>query len=178
MISTDLARKIIEIIDAYGDDKISTINVIEKYCMQKVQEKEIVCNTLENEITNYCKSHFKSDNDPNEWKESGIAFSAGQLVNFASHFANWQKQKDKEQILILKDQIESCYAAMKCKDELMEIKLHEQKEEMMKDAVDAKVIARWPLRSAPLYNSYEMYVPYAQHLSEGEKVKLIIIKED
>ena len=53
-----------------------------------------------------------------------------------------------------------------------------QKQQMMKDAVDAKVTARWPLHSSPLYNSYEMYVPYAQHLSEGDKVKLIIIKED
>lgn len=51
-----------------------------------------------------------------------------------------------------------------------------QKQQMMKDAVDAKVIARWPLHSAPLYCSYEMYIPYAQHLSEGDKVKLIIIK--
>ena len=53
-----------------------------------------------------------------------------------------------------------------------------QKQQMMKDAVDAKVTARWPLHSSPLYNSYEMYVPYAQHLSEGDKVKLIIINED
>lgn len=32
------------------------------------------------------------------------------------------KKSDQEEILILKDQIESCHAAMKCKDELLEIK--------------------------------------------------------
>jgi hypothetical protein len=53
-----------------------------------------------------------------------------------------------------------------------------QKQQMMKNAVGASVTARWPLHSEPLYCSYEMYIPYAQHLSEGDKVNLIIIKED
>lgn len=142
MTSTDLARKIIEIIDAYGDDKISIINVIEKYCMQKVQEKEIVCNTIENEITNYCKSHFKSDNNPNEWKESGIAFSAGQLVNFASHFAEWQKQQ------------------------------------MMKDAVDGVVYTVYCEPNHPKNHRGISIKKVPDKLKDGQKVKLVIIKEN
>ena len=91
----------------------------------------------------------------------------------ARHFASWQKQNDKEQILILTDQIESCHAAMKCKDELMEIKLHEQKEEMMKDAIDGYVDqVEYP--DLTLIQLSEN----PKDLKDGDKVKLIIIKEE
>lgn len=84
--------------------------------------------------------------------------------------AKWQKRKDKDEILTLKDQIESCHAAMKCKDELLEIKLLEQKQQMMKDAVDAFIykggirLKEWPLPEK-----------YGKHLAP---IKLIIIKEE
>ena len=88
----------------------------------------------------------------------------------AQHFASWQKQKDKEQILILKDQIESCHAAIKCKEELMEIKLHEQKEEIMEDTIDAFIdkgsirLRHWPLDEK-----------YGKH---QDKIKIIVIREE
>lgn len=41
------------------------------------------------------------------------------LITFAPSVT---KKSDQEEILILKDQIESCHAAMKCKDELLEIR--------------------------------------------------------
>ena len=91
----------------------------------------------------------------------------------AQHFAEWQEQKDKEQILILKDKIESCHAAMKCKDELMEIKLHEQKEEMTKDAINGYVDqVEYP--DLTLIQLSEN----PKDLKDGDKVKLIIIKEE
>lgn len=49
---------------------------------------------------------------------------------------------------------------------------------MMKDAIDGKVIARFPLASEPLYIDAEIFVKYAKNLNEGDKVKLIIVKEN
>lgn len=53
-----------------------------------------------------------------------------------------------------------------------------QKEQMMKNAVDGKVIARFPLASEPLYIDAEIFVKYAKNLNEGDYVKVIIVKED
>ena len=59
--------------------------------------------------------------------------------------ANWQKQKDKELILMLKDQIESCHTVIKCKDELLKYKLREQKDQLMKD------LPKWKKYKGPPY---------------------------
>ena len=53
-----------------------------------------------------------------------------------------------------------------------------QKEKMIKEVVDGKVIARFPLASDPLYNDVEIYLNFTRGLSEGDKVKVIIIKSE
>lgn len=53
-----------------------------------------------------------------------------------------------------------------------------QKEKMIKQSVDGKVIARFPLASDPFYNDVEVYLNFTKGLSEGDKVKVIIIKDE
>ena len=53
-----------------------------------------------------------------------------------------------------------------------------QKEKMIKEVVDGKVIARFPLASDPLYNDVKIYLNFTRGLSEGDKVKVIIIKSE
>ena len=95
-------------------------------------------------------------------------------MDIARHFANWQKDKDKVEMLILKDQIESCLAAMKCKDELLQIKMKEQKQQMMKDAVSGKV--GQTINGMLKVLSDEFFGDLG--FKAGDKVKLIIIKEE
>ena len=53
-----------------------------------------------------------------------------------------------------------------------------QKEQMVKQSVDGKVIAKFPLASDPFYNDVEIYLNFTIGLSEGDKVKVIIIKDE
>lgn len=52
-----------------------------------------------------------------------------------------------------------------------------QAEQMTAKAIDGKVVAIFPLASEPLYVDAEIYLKYAKDLKEGEKVKVIVIKE-
>ena len=52
-----------------------------------------------------------------------------------------------------------------------------QKKQMMKDAVSGKVTSRFPLASDPFYSDVEVYLNFTNRLSEGDKVKVIIIKD-
>ena len=52
------------------------------------------------------------------------------------------------------------------------------KEQLMKDSVDGKIVARWPLSSEPLYCDVHIYSRIKDHVKEGDKVKFVIINED
>lgn len=90
---------------------------------------------------------------------------SGTPINAFKAGAQWQEKQDQSIIELAEDH--AMFAGME-----------KMKEQMMAKAVEAKVTARWPLHSSPLYYSYEIYVPYAQHLSEGDNVKILIIKKE
>ena len=53
-----------------------------------------------------------------------------------------------------------------------------QKEQMMKQSIDGKVIARFPLASDTFYDDVEIYLNFTKGLSEGDKLKVIVIKDE
>lgn len=89
------------------------------------------------------------------------------LLLIARHFADWQKKKDDEQILILKDQVESCHAATKCKDELCNIKLQEQ----MQNAIDTTLYLDGDFLTVDYDFTEKGY-------KAGDKIRLAIIKDE
>lgn len=153
---------ILEVLAKYLDhvsheEAMKTKGAIDRWFAEYYQEP--VSDDLEDAADKYSQSiHSDYSND---------MFDTHNIYDAVIYGAQWQKQKDKAQILILKDQIESCHAAMKCKDELMEIKLHEQKEEMMKDAIHG----RW------IRNSIVLPCEFDNRFDDGKYVT-IIIKED
>ena len=169
-IRTEVERLMNELIQekekGFGSD-------IDDACILELQNVLTFIESLQEELENEdlkveIKNFLDQTGAPYYWAGEEEQLEWVEII--AQHFASWQKQKDKEQILILKDQIESCHAAMKCKEELMEIKLHKQKEEIMKDTVDAFIykgnirLKEWPLPEK-----------CGKHL---DSVKVIIIKED
>lgn len=87
--------------------------------------------------------------------------------NIAHHFAEWQKQRDQETIEL-------------AEDHAMLAGMNKMKEEMMKDALNCSIIMHPNDRFANY--SISAYVPplhpASTYISNGDKVKIIIIKED
>lgn len=78
--------------------------------------------------------------------------------------AAWQKQKDQETIEL-------------AEDHAMLAGMNKMKEEMMKDAVEAEVFIDYNINFG--YGSLTANIDLdEQHLKEGDKVKIIIVKED
>lgn len=87
MNKEDIARKIIEIIDAYGENKLGMIIAIEEYCKQIIQESLDENKDLEKEIEMICKHHFiNSDFDK-------VELEGRNIKNIAHHFTDWQKRQ-------------------------------------------------------------------------------------
>ena len=93
------ARKIIEVIDAVGDDNLDTITTIENLCKMAIEESGKVGEDLDREIKRY-EEIFKHCPACMEYKET------------ARHFAEWQRLKDREGIKLLKEWFEDI--AEKC----------------------------------------------------------------
>ena len=110
---------------------------------------------LEEEIKNYIQKEYPD----------GIGFP--NVPKIAHHFAEWQKKKDQETIEI-------------AEDHAMLAGMNKMKEEMMKDALNCSIIMHPNDRFANY--SISAYVPplhpASTYISNGDKVKIIIVKEE
>ena len=136
-----------------------------KYCSAACEGrvKEPVSEELEVELTSYMENSFTSVEEPDEFLTT--VMQKDDLLAFARHFANWQKEQDKETIELAEDH--AMFAGME-----------KMKEQMMAKAVD--VTAHIDAGGYPYIPQMELYdydkdVPLAK---EGDKYKVILIKEE
>ena len=125
-------------------------------------------------------------------EDSAISFEGEDLIKIACHFAEWQKQKDFEELLKSDmTQFKKCYEkgkadAMKEMKETLQTEYEkgrfDMQQEMMKDAVEG-VVHHFPHDelAAVHYNDpkgtpMSIYVS-SKGLSAGDRVKIIIVKE-
>lgn len=128
--------------------------------MLECTEQEPVNKCLDEEIKRCIYDAF-FDLDGIAIQGTSLYASVEDMVGIARHFANWQKEQEY-----------TCY------EEAFEDGASWKKEEMMKDAVDATVhidAGGYPyIPQIELYD-YDKDVPLAK---EGDKYKVILIKED
>lgn len=94
-------------------------------------------------------------------KEKRFIFTEiDEVTETAHHFAEWQKQKDQETIEL-------------AEDHAMLAGMEKMREEMMKDAVDATIL---DVDAQTI--EFGLWPEKLLNIKEGNKVKLIIIKED
>ncbi len=87
MTREDLARKIIEVIDAYGDKKLDMIATIEAICKQAIDEP--ISEDFEKEVEKMWAQESKCRDTDYTIAE----LTKQDYEDCAHHFANWQKQK-------------------------------------------------------------------------------------
>lgn len=86
MNTEDFARKIVEIIDAQGDNNLDTITTIEELCVQVIEKEILANNDLEEELKRYVGTDEFIDDNGNQ----------GRYFLIAQHFAEWgEKHKNK-----------------------------------------------------------------------------------
>jgi len=110
--------------------------------------EEHVSEDLEEEIKHYIQSEFPD----------GTGFP--NVPKIARHFAKWQKQKDQETIEL-------------AEDHAMLAGMMKEREEMMKNAVDATIL---DVDAQTI--EFGLWPEKLLDMKEGDKVKIIIIKEN
>ena len=170
MTDKELIRQEIERLKGKVDDVSSYSNGWQ----QALRMIEIFIDSLPEESG--CEVNFttKSEDLKEEierWikKKHFIFTEIDEIIETASHFAEWQKQKDQEIIEL-------------AEDHAMLAGMNKMKEEMMKDAVEG-VVHHFPHDelAAVHYNDpkgtpMSIYVS-SKGLSAGDRVKIIIVKE-
>ena len=125
-------------------------------------QEEPVSEDLEEEIKKIKKDYFPNASDPT------IPLRSIWIEDIARHFANWQKEQDKETIEL-------------AEDHAMLAGMEKMKEQLLKDTVSATVITDPDAHGAD-YGLQKLDVKFQELESKGfksgTKVKLIIIKED
>lgn len=121
--------------------------------------EEPVSEDLEEEIENYIKDSLdiKFPTTDKEQIKADIRY-------IARHFAEWQRQKDQETIEL-------------AEDHAMLAGMEKMREEMMKDAVDAAVHEGLSNKYIKEQNK-DAFDKALANFEVGDKVKIIIVKED
>jgi hypothetical protein len=140
--------------------------------------EEPVSDDLEVELNKYIKDHFTIDKEQLDRfgldeKDYMYSMDRSDMLALVEHFTNWQKKKDNKWLADNHKQIfNNGY------EEGFEAGRDDMSEEMLKDAIDATVhidAGGYPyIPQIELYD-YDKDIPLAK---EGEKVKVIVIKED
>lgn len=123
------------------------------YCDKSLGKEEPESDDLKEELDNFLK-------DPVFGKL--INRNAGLVL--AHHFAEWQKQKDQETIEL-------------AEDHAMLAGMMKEREEMMKNAVDATIVNDWQYGKDPDHAVIPAIHQRINGFNVGDKVKVIIIKE-
>lgn len=163
IIKTELGRLKTELIEEgnntmFEQGRISAFEDMEVF-INSMQE-ESVSKDLNEEIARWTKEHFKRDMS----KYSGMYLKNDSLLEFARHFAKWQKQQDAEYLVTHARCIDESYKKG------IKFGKVEMKQQMMKDAIEQDVDSIW----ANPINTLERL---GLHNLKG-KVKLIIIKQE
>lgn len=135
------------------DEVLAKLSDLEKEEKPMNEIEEII----EKELERYARENWEF----NEVLRKEVPFDVEDckwcdLVAFARHFAQWQKEHDAELI-------EIAY------NDGITIGKTKQKEQLMKEAVEGRVV------DAGIFATYNTPVEYTH---SGDKVKLIIVKED
>ena len=117
---------------------------------------------LEAAIDIYLSTYFGGEKEKQEWPF---------LKKMAIHFTNWHKQKNESKVLTE----EQC---RKIRDDAFELGKDAMKQQLMAKAVDAKACAVYPLRNCNEVHYSVQYPIGVLPQKDGDKVKVIIIKED
>lgn len=124
---------------------------------------------MEEEITKYIESKFTIDKEQLDRfgiKPEDYTFSLDKkdMLNFARHFAEWQKQKDFEDLLKSDmTQFKKCYEKGR----------FDMREEMMKDAVEGIVGGHTDI---PAFINLE--IEHKPNVKVGDKVKIVVLKTE
>lgn len=157
-------NKIYEI--THSDDLESHIAYANKSLLDRLLQfidslpEEPASEDLEEELTKYIESKFTIDKEQLDRfgiKPEDYTFSLDKedMLNFAQHFAEWQRKKDQETIEL-------------AEDHAMLAGMMKEREEMMKSAVEVEVEG----------GSFIRGLGYKGELKKGDKVKIIIIKPE
>lgn len=131
------------------------------------QSKPKVCEGLEEEIDQVVEI-FNQD-----YVEDGKGIQYGELNIFsdlrgiARHFAKWQKEQDDKE---LSEKIASAY----------QLGLADKEKQMMKEAVEGHILGEIRNQEEKPYEIYAEsdFLPLNGKFKMGDKVKIIIVKED
>lgn len=122
-------------------------------------QKEPIDDDIEKAVDEYLSTYFGSEQEKQNWPF---------LKKMAMHFAAWQKQKDAEAInenaLLYNARLEG-----------IDIGKAEIKQQMMKDAVECKIAVAYDNNYGGYTQLVDSKIPL---VTFGQKVKLIIMKED
>ena len=125
-----------------------------------VPVEEPVCEELEEEVKNYFQGYFPGT-ETAEQCNTDLHFTPPAIIRLARHFAKWQKeQDDKETAELL------TIAHLQGADQM--------REQMMKEAVEKEV----GMHGEPINITFDKYVQRAKGIFPGDKVHIIIVKED
>jgi len=151
----------------------------------QIEKLEKPSEELEEEIERYLSTEWKLDEDLNKDEPIYIYDCTWEdLKIFARHFAEWQKMKDYDRYahVSLKDIHDAWH---KLKETNPDIEKHPavcfargadwQKEQMLKESVEARVFNVIPSRSVVMYDAY--YPNGVPHNDKGVIGKLIFVKE-
>ena len=145
-------------------EKSFGLAVLEKFQDYHDDAEEPVSEDLEEEINNYFKDWTFDDEMSVMAKPNHYFAEFNDIKEIARHFAKWQKQKDQETIEL-------------AEDHAMLAGMNKMKEEMMKNAVEAEVFIDYNINFG--YGSLTANIDLdEQHLKEGDKVKIIIVKTE
>ena len=116
--------------------------------------EESASEDLEEEVNNWRHNHFHGRRDKDA---SGEYLERESQLDLARHFAEWQKQKDFEELLKSDmSKFKECYEKGR----------FDMREEMMKNAIEVVV-------------TNTSFIPLPKlDIKAGDKVKIIIVKED
>lgn len=142
------------------------------YCNKSLGKEESGCESnftaksedLEEEIGKYTTNHLLKKRN----HSTGVYhLTQKDCDDIAHHFAEWQKQKDQEIIEL-------------AEDHAMLAGMNKMKEEMMKDAVEGAIYGNIRNQEEEPYEIYAESdnLPLNGKFKMGDKVKIIIVKED
>lgn len=141
-------------------DKLTSGNVAHL----RVQIKGMAIRSAEY-LTKHCQEPAGEDFE-SEWKRYSDSKGGGAVTmnikDVAKHFTEWQKTQDRQTIEL-------------AEEHAMLAGMMQEREQMMKDAIEGKVVAVRTTMSDKLH-TYP-WVELETQLSKNDKVKVIIIKE-
>ena len=122
---------------------------------------------FEEEMIKWHKQHFNGDRD---WdKTSGEYLTRKSQLDIARHFAEWQHGKDFDDLLL---------SEMKFPKEFYEKGRLDTIDGMMKDAVETTIVNDWQYGKDPDHAIIPAIHQRIEGFDAGDKVKIMIIKEE